>query len=241
MSKFNSLLSDFGNTIGIPDLKADSSGICMLAFDDIEIVIQHIQDGDMLLLYGYLGPIPPERQESLFEFLLSANSFFRDTGGSTIGIDKTTNAIGLHIAYPISSLDNQSFENLLENFVNMAESWIEKIDRFPAILNETGGAVSASPMQQAMNRGGAIPSAGGVMPPPSGGTRPPSSMPPAGGGMPASGAVPPPAGGVPRPAGAVPPPSGGAPRPAGTPPPAGGVPRPAGSPPPPPGGMPPKK
>lgn len=220
MSKFNSLLSDFGNTIGIPDLRADSSGICMLAFDDIEVVIQHIQDGDMLLLYGYLGPIPPDNQSTLFEYLLSANSFFRDTGGSTIGIDKTTNAIGLHIAYPISALENQSFENLLENFVNMAESWIDKIDRFPAILNETVSHASPQ-MQQSMNRN--MPPSPPMTPPPGG------VMPPAG-GRPA-GVVPPPST-PPRPAGAVPPPPGGA-RPQGI--------RPAGAVPPPPSGMPPKR
>ncbi|MDE7468939.1 MAG: CesT family type III secretion system chaperone [Desulfovibrionaceae bacterium] len=226
MSKFNSLLSDFGNTIGIPDLQADSSGICMLAFDDIEVVIQHIQDGDILLLYGYLGPIPPEHQESLFEFLLSANSFFRDTGGSTIGIDKITNAIGLHIAYPIVALDNQSFENLLENFVNMAEAWIDKIDRFPAILNESG--VSPSPLQQSMNR--ANPPLPNPSPAHSG-----VPLPPAGG----KGPVPPPVGQAPRAGAPVPPP--GANRPQGTPPPPpAGLARPAGSPPPPPG-IPPKR
>lgn len=235
MSKFNSLLSDFGNTIGIPDLQADSSGICMLAFDDIEVVIQHIQDGDILLLYGYLGPIPPDNQASLFEFLLSANSFFRDTGGSTIGIDKITNAIGLHIAYPIVALDNQSFENLLENFVNLAESWIDKIDRFPAILSET--SISPSPLQQNMNRGavppvsGAVPSTSGV--PPSGG-RPP--LPPAGGKT----VVPPPVSTSTRTNSAVPPPSSTG-RPQGSVPPRpAGLSRPAGSPPPPPG-IPPKR
>ena len=211
MSKFNSLLSDFGNTIGIPDLQADSSGICMLAFDDIEVVIQHIQDGDILLLYGYLGPIPPEHHESLFEYLLCANSFFRDTGGSTIGIDKTTNAIGLHIAYPIVALDNQSFENLLENFVNMAEAWIDKIDRFPAILNESNYSFSpSSPPQHTMNRttppkSGAIPPSGGKSVPP-----PPPITPPKSGAP-----IPPPIGtrpagapptGLSRPTGTVPPP-----------------------------------
>jgi len=234
MSVFDSLISDFGNTIGIPDLKADSSGVCMLAFDDIEIVIQHIESGNMMLLYGYIGPIPVERREDLFGFLLSANSFFRDTVGSTIGIDKVTNAIGLHVAYPILALDNETFENLLENFVNMTENWIEKIERFPAILDENPEYQQES-LRIAENS--SMPHMGGRIegqnmaptPPPPPGARPQGAPPPPPGARP-QGASPPPPGA--RPQGAPPPPPGV--RPQGVPPPPPGV-RPQGVPPPPPG------
>ncbi|MGL4721758.1 MAG: type III secretion system chaperone, partial [Desulfovibrionaceae bacterium] len=174
--KFDSLLAAFGDTIGIPGLAADDSGISMLAFDDVEIVIQHLADGEMLLLYAYIGSVPPDNKELLYSYLLSSNSFFKETGGATLAVDIPTNAIGMHVAYPIMALDDELFENLLENFVNMAESWMDKIDKFPAILSETGfqtSAPSAAPMPPA---GGVRPPSAAPMPP-AGGVRPPSAAP----------------------------------------------------------------
>ncbi|MCG8568116.1 MAG: type III secretion system chaperone [Desulfobacterales bacterium] len=118
------LLKQLGQVLDIQDLTA-TDGYCCLFFDDI--VINMEERDNALFLYTHLGPIPSNDRKALYAKLLEANALFKATQGATLGIDEASNMILLSHQTPISNLDYPAFEKTVENFINVAEAWIERI------------------------------------------------------------------------------------------------------------------
>lgn len=124
------LLSEFGKTVGIPDLCFDENGYCCLFFDDMVVNMELAEDGDHLFLYSNVGEIPEGNLPAFYEMLLEGNYFFRKTRGATLGIDRDANIVLLIYRRPTLNLELSDFEQLIENFVNVTESWTRNINGF---------------------------------------------------------------------------------------------------------------
>ncbi len=123
----HTLIHDFGKNIGIPDLALDEHHYCCLQFDGVVVNLEYEPDKDELFLYTHLGRIPQDPSLALYERLLEANFFFRQTGGGVLGIDKATGIIALAWRLPASPLTLPALEKLMETFVNTAEYWTEQV------------------------------------------------------------------------------------------------------------------
>ncbi len=126
------LLSDFGRSIGIPNLAFDEHHYCCLLLDDLVINMEHDPARDDLFLYAHLGHLPSEPSMELYETLLEANFFFRQTAGGVLGIDKATGILTLARRQASSTLTLTSLEKLVENFANTTEYWTKRVASFQA-------------------------------------------------------------------------------------------------------------
>lgn len=128
--KIESVLTELGNQMGLPNLKLDDNKVCRLIFDKkFTVDIEASEDLKIVHIYSALCIIPPRDKENLYEALLEANLFGRGTGGASFGIDLEMGEILLSITIEMEKVDYQDFVNVLEKFVNHVEAWTEKIDK----------------------------------------------------------------------------------------------------------------
>ncbi len=133
MSKelMTNLFRQFGQTIGLPELTPDNDGYCCLSFDELVVHFQaDAQEDDTLLMFSRLGEIDDEEPSALYRDLLAANLFWGGTAGATLGVEPDTKMVVLATKLSLRTLDNVHFEELLKNFIDVAEQWQKKIAQF---------------------------------------------------------------------------------------------------------------
>ncbi|EXJ15660.1 type III secretion system chaperone [Imhoffiella purpurea] len=123
---FDELTRSLSDRLGLPDLAANREGMIRLAFaGDVEVDIEPEADGDALHIYTRLGP-QTEDPEVLAR-LLAANLFGRETGGAVIALDDFLKELLLARTFALGTLDADAFLAALEEFVNYAELWRDRL------------------------------------------------------------------------------------------------------------------
>lgn len=119
------LLSDFGASLGLPELSFDETGHCALVFDDVGVNLDFIEETQDLLVYSLLGMADEAQRDdpAVLLPLLHANYFGMGAAGGQIGIDKASGAVTLSRAYPLRLLDLPELTSCLQAFVNTCEYW----------------------------------------------------------------------------------------------------------------------
>lgn len=128
MEKFQLLLDELAHITGLDSLKAEDDGGCAIQLDNIIINMQYFEETRQCYLLSRLFSIPANTDEKnrLYEKLLTANCFFRETGGGIIGIDGSINAVTYAVKFDITHLHGSDFASFIENFINTAEELIGK-------------------------------------------------------------------------------------------------------------------
>ena len=121
------VLADFGAAIGISDLRLDEDRRCNLMIDDVAVSFELGKDDESLYIYSLLGPTPNRDADALHVALLHANYSFEGTRGSTLGIDPQSGAIVLMREERLEFLRLANFESVVEEFVDVAERWMQRI------------------------------------------------------------------------------------------------------------------
>ena len=92
----NELLKHIGEGLNLPDLCLDDNNHCILLFDEkIVLNMDFDEEGEKLVIYAYIGEIPLECREVIFEKALEGNFFWNETDGGTLGIDKQSQSLVL--------------------------------------------------------------------------------------------------------------------------------------------------
>lgn len=140
----NQLVADFGGTLSLENLELnEETNSCVLAFDDSLLLnIEYDEAVDSLVFSIYLDELPKEGAEPLLRELMGANLYWHRTRGATLCLEEGTNGIILLYSQSVITLDNQSFETIVENLLNLAEKWRNRIVSFRS-------GISALPQQQA--------------------------------------------------------------------------------------------
>ena len=126
----NDLLEAIGVSLELPGLSLDENNHCVLLFDDkVVLNIELNEEKELLIIYSYLGEVPFEGREIIFETLLESNLFWKDTQGATIGIDKQTQTVVLAFPMELPLKRKEIFEERLALFVEVTESWIKKLEK----------------------------------------------------------------------------------------------------------------
>jgi hypothetical protein len=160
IEQLKNLLSQLGQSIGLPDLAADDEGYCCLSFDEhIVVHIQITQEAaqgnmsagiEMLMLFCEIAEIGADldaaKQIHLRSKLLEANVFGIGTQGSTLGLNTQNNKVTLNYQEPIRNVDFQRFQQILERFVNTCEEWINRVGTLQN-ENPEGGSTDAGQNQ----------------------------------------------------------------------------------------------
>lgn len=128
-SGLQELLNRFGVAIGLDGLALDEEGLCALRFSGT-ITVEMSARADQLLIYADLGPVPDGAEETLYPALLQANLFWQSTHGATLSItDDAPPRVVLACLCAWAHHTAVQFEQLMEQFVDAAEQWMQRIAR----------------------------------------------------------------------------------------------------------------
>jgi hypothetical protein len=120
---FKSLLTAFGDGIGLPGLEPDEEGYVALGFDDLPVHLQYEADEDVVVAFCKIGTIDEDRREGILAWLLGANLFWQATRGATIAIDPVEDSVFVQQRLELERTEAARFEGWLGTFVDVAEHW----------------------------------------------------------------------------------------------------------------------
>lgn len=118
--------SDLGEELGSV-AKVDKETVHIKVGGALEIALKELKPG--ISFSSVIGPIPKERKEELFSYLMHANVLGQGTGGAALGMsaDEKFLTLGLCLAYDINYTE---FKERLEEFSNFTVYWQEELARF---------------------------------------------------------------------------------------------------------------
>ena len=128
MEQFQKLLDELARITGLDAIPLEEDGGCAIKLDSIVLNMQYMEETEQCYFICRLFPIPANETDkaALFESLLCANCFYRETQGGIIGIDKDMNIVTYATKFSIDNLTGTGFADFVEAFVNAAEDLIEK-------------------------------------------------------------------------------------------------------------------
>ena len=142
----NKLVVDLGNTLTVPEMALNEQNYAALLFDNsILLNIEYDDMQERMLLYIYLGELPPQGAEPLLRQLLAANFFWYRTQGATLSLEEETNGILLSYAHQLQDLDSVTFEDICNNFVLKAEEWKKILSTSIKNIKTADGSVATEP------------------------------------------------------------------------------------------------
>lgn len=127
----NEILKHIGDGQNLPDLCLDENSHCMLLFDERIVLNMDLDEpGSLLVIYAYIGEVPIECREPVYQKALEGNFFWNETEGATLGLDKQSQSLVLAKSFRLPMADINSFEDQLAVFVEVVEKWMARIERF---------------------------------------------------------------------------------------------------------------
>ena len=110
----------------------DEHGLCLLA-DEQETVlaIQIPKNSTEVYLHSKIAPPPQENSGDLLSDLLKANYLCLETRGTTLAMDQDGNIV-LCYTVPVEGLDFTGFGNLLGEFLETRDHWVQRLSQPPS-------------------------------------------------------------------------------------------------------------
>ena len=106
-TRFAELLDGLSQVIGLPDLRPDESGyLCLMMEEGHALQFQLNPHTGELTMFSSLGQLGSEHRPAVNDHLLSANLFWRGTGGATIGVDPEDHEVIIAQRLPIDRLES---------------------------------------------------------------------------------------------------------------------------------------
>ena len=135
------LIAEIGSQMNLPSLRLDENGQCRLVFDEKTVVdVEQDEAAGRLHLYSVLGRLPHEGREALYEQLLEANLFGRDTGGAVLAVDLFEDEVLLARTLATERLDFTEFAQIMGSFVDYCEAWSQRLAGGGAAVGSATGA-----------------------------------------------------------------------------------------------------
>ena len=122
MIDVKTLIKAFCERLGIQS-EANTEGIYAFEVDALEFAVHDLSEQRRVALVGDLGMIPDAHREGLFRLMLEAQHCFREMEGSVFSIDGERDRLMLNRMLFCAELDDETFFNEVERFVNQLEAW----------------------------------------------------------------------------------------------------------------------
>ena len=122
MTDVKELINAFCERLGIQS-EANAEGVYAFEVDMFHFAIHDLSEQRRVALVGDLGMIPEKHPEGLFRLMLEAQHCFRETEGAIFSIDGERNRLTLNRMLSCAELDDETFFNEVERFVNQLEAW----------------------------------------------------------------------------------------------------------------------
>jgi hypothetical protein len=103
-----------------------------VSFDGLPLMMEHLPEAEQLLLAAPVGTVPTVGREEVFRELLKGQYLFAETRGAALALDSEESFICLQIAPSLRTLTRENFPALVENFLQVAETWRQRLEAGPA-------------------------------------------------------------------------------------------------------------
>ncbi|MDP3618709.1 MAG: type III secretion system chaperone [Ramlibacter sp.] len=132
---------------GLPDLRLDADGHCMVRIDDqLDLTFQFEEDSQSLVLSVCCGKLPATRRERVLHALLDANFYWSGSGGATLSTNSAEGTVYLQLREPTAQLDADRLEDLLQALILNGEIWVARLARLSGRGSQDSGLqVQATP------------------------------------------------------------------------------------------------
>jgi hypothetical protein len=128
LEHFETLLSDLGKSVGLPNLKPSKEGLCSLRFDDkVTIDMEASEETGALIFSSIVGTLAPYQTEEFYPLILEANLLWAGTGGATLGVDPATLSVFMCYQEKLEGMEFMRFQDLLKGFSDTALFWNKKV------------------------------------------------------------------------------------------------------------------
>lgn len=123
------ILREFGDYIGIPDLAFDEDNLCTLSFDDLVVCFAFREESKQLLLYADVGTLPSPAPLPALAALLEANCLQPEGTALGIRLDEERNlyVVALSCLADLAGLEQSRFQDLVQHFLSVQEEWQKRL------------------------------------------------------------------------------------------------------------------
>lgn len=126
-SLFSQFLLELGTRLNLHKIQPDEQGYCAIAFDEVVIHLQYIEDKLEIIAFSTIGELSSDYRETILESLLQANLFWQETHGATFAIESETEQIFIQERFSLGQNDFNQFLVWLEQFTQTSEHWKQKL------------------------------------------------------------------------------------------------------------------
>ncbi len=129
-SLFTSLIADFTETLGLPELPMSEDGVYSLLFDEKYLVHMALnKEESHLVLFSPVGTVSPDSQAraAILSELLQSNGVAPE---NTIGLAADKETVLLSASQALESLEKAIFESWLARFIDMIEQWSHRLGEY---------------------------------------------------------------------------------------------------------------
>lgn len=135
MSNAQTIITAFGQIIGLDALALDEGNCCTLQFDQVVVNIEYLPDSEELYFYSRIGTVPAHEPTRLrvFTDLLESDCFFQRTSGGILGVDMGREAIVYTNKVGVDGLSSAHvLGDYVQAFVNLAEEFGQRVQDIAA-------------------------------------------------------------------------------------------------------------
>lgn len=134
------ILEEYASGNGVA-LEFDDDGACTLPLSDDRVLhLQLRNDGAELDFLALLGTVPEEVRAFVFERLLSANYYWKETQGATLSWHADLEQVVLTYPVRVDSVDGPTLRGILDRFLDLQAAWSERLRELSVEADEAGDA-----------------------------------------------------------------------------------------------------
>ena len=126
-NQFETLLLEFGQMIGIEPLTLNEESGCTLSFDGQVINIQFIEEDGSFILFSELGRVLEAKRAQIYQEMLAANFYRNQMVNAALTYCAPTDSTVLVLKHTVAGLEFRQFQELIQKFIDIAESWTLRI------------------------------------------------------------------------------------------------------------------
>lgn len=128
MSDFETLIRALAGSAGVP-LEAPPESPMAFSVDGVTVILSRdLRSGvEEIIMHSGLGPVPAERELTVYRVLLDANLLWSATRDATIGVNSATLEAMICYRLPAQSGTPEAFIAVVAAFAEVARGWADYI------------------------------------------------------------------------------------------------------------------
>ena len=124
----NTVLDEVGSILGLDNLQVGAGGVCRILFDEHLIIdIETHELDEYMVIHSVVAKLADEPSVETYQALLAANMQAMDSYGLCFCADLESREVVLSSRFCMKTSSTDDFIDLLQEFVNYLEIWLNKL------------------------------------------------------------------------------------------------------------------